>query len=327
MGKRFTQAGLARELGVSQALVSLVLNGKGEEVARETGERIWAAARARGYRPRGMDLRAASRHRVGFVLRPGLDLANQSTFFAEAQEGLFAAVVAAGGDLLYLGTADAGTAARLPLDLTAAVVFGAVAEQVVRALAAGPVRVVGLLAAWPGVCSSVQAHDDQAASLLLERLYGRGHRRIAWLGGNQALPSGRRRRDGLVRAAASLGLEAVAEVVGDPADRAAGALRCREALERHPQATALVCASAVMARGALDELRRHGVARAIAALDCSRAAVAEEPAVTCAGCEPRALGEQAGRLAVSGDPVFADLTVPARLMEGASDPPLAGDHF
>ena len=54
--KKISQAQLARELGLSQAMVSLVLNGRRQGISPETYDRIWAHAVKRGYHPKGMRL-------------------------------------------------------------------------------------------------------------------------------------------------------------------------------------------------------------------------------------------------------------------------------
>ena len=57
--KKISQTQLARELGISQALVSLALNGRKEGINAETYERVWAHATKRGYSPKGMHLAAS----------------------------------------------------------------------------------------------------------------------------------------------------------------------------------------------------------------------------------------------------------------------------
>jgi LacI family transcriptional regulator len=51
-----SQQRIAQDLGVSQALVSLVLNGKRENISEESYQRIWNYALKLGYRPKGMKL-------------------------------------------------------------------------------------------------------------------------------------------------------------------------------------------------------------------------------------------------------------------------------
>jgi LacI family transcriptional regulator len=49
--ENISQQRIARDLGVSQALVSLVLNGKRENISEESYQRIWNHALKIGYRP------------------------------------------------------------------------------------------------------------------------------------------------------------------------------------------------------------------------------------------------------------------------------------
>jgi transcriptional regulator with XRE-family HTH domain len=92
MKKRISQSQIAKELGVSQSLVSLVLNGRRESVSDESYNRIWQLAGEKGYSPRGMEPNRAPdirRNYVGIVLRAGLKLATQSNTFSHVQQGLF----------------------------------------------------------------------------------------------------------------------------------------------------------------------------------------------------------------------------------------------
>ena len=69
-----SQQRIARDLGVSQALVSMVLNGKRENISEASYQRIWDHALKIGYRPKGMQLNGnhALVTNVGFLLRAGL---------------------------------------------------------------------------------------------------------------------------------------------------------------------------------------------------------------------------------------------------------------
>ena len=75
--KKVSQTQLARELGISQALVSLVLNGRKAGINAETYERVWSHATKRGYHPKGMHLPAspaAQPRQVAVILRAPLRL-------------------------------------------------------------------------------------------------------------------------------------------------------------------------------------------------------------------------------------------------------------
>src|SRR5438874_1960279 len=100
-----SQQRIARDLGVSQALVSLVLNGKRENISEESYQRIWSHALKMGYRPKGMRLNAEQTNSsVGFILRAGVRLHTQSNFFSLVQHGLHAALLARGYHSVYLGS-------------------------------------------------------------------------------------------------------------------------------------------------------------------------------------------------------------------------------
>jgi LacI family transcriptional regulator len=93
-GRSISQQQIARDLGVSQALVSLVLNGKRQNISAASAERIWKYAVKRGYRPKGMQTNGngLAANSVGFVLRSGLRLYSQSNFFSHIQQGLHTAL-------------------------------------------------------------------------------------------------------------------------------------------------------------------------------------------------------------------------------------------
>jgi len=54
VAKRISQSQIAKELGVSQSLVSLVLNGRRDGISDKSYREIWQVAVANGYAPRGM---------------------------------------------------------------------------------------------------------------------------------------------------------------------------------------------------------------------------------------------------------------------------------
>jgi len=106
---RISQQQIAKDLGVSQTLVSMALNGRRNAVSKESYEEIWRYARRRGYQPKGMApelLPAAKSTSVGFVLRTGVKLYNQSPFFGHVQHGLHEFLEERGISLLLLGTED-----------------------------------------------------------------------------------------------------------------------------------------------------------------------------------------------------------------------------
>src|ERR1044071_9940829 len=106
-GEGVSQQRIAHDLGVSQALVSLVLNGKRENISEESYQRIWSHALKMGYRPKGMRLNAEQSHSgVGFILRAGVRLHTQSNFFSHVQHGMHMSLLARGYHSVYLGSED-----------------------------------------------------------------------------------------------------------------------------------------------------------------------------------------------------------------------------
>jgi hypothetical protein len=107
--KKVSQTQLARELGISQALVSLVLNGRKQGISTETYDRIWAHAVKRGYHPKGMHLAsspAAKARQVGIILRAPLRLNTPSMYFGHVQHGLHTGIEAREFTTVFLGAED-----------------------------------------------------------------------------------------------------------------------------------------------------------------------------------------------------------------------------
>ena len=93
---RISQTQLARDLGVSQGLVSMVLNGRRENISPETYQRIWDRAISLGYKPKGMKLEqsptGARQRQVGFILRAGHNIHTQGSYFGHVLHGLHSAL-------------------------------------------------------------------------------------------------------------------------------------------------------------------------------------------------------------------------------------------
>ncbi len=104
---KISQQRIARDLGVSQALVSLVLNGRKNGINPDSYRKIWDHAVRLGYSPKGMRAEATpdsmGPRQVGLIMRSGLHLANPSNFFTQVQHGLHAALLAAGVSTVLLG--------------------------------------------------------------------------------------------------------------------------------------------------------------------------------------------------------------------------------
>lgn len=332
---KVTQTSIARDLGLSQALVSKVLNGIRERIDPETYDRIWAHALKVGYRSKGMtphaSLAAGGGRQIGIVLRSGLQAFVQSNFFSHVQVGLHEALHPQGFSTVMLGsedTFDPAVAGPLP---PALVVLGAVKPGFLRALRQQTRRIVAVNGSYPGLCHSVMSNDTQSVDLLVEHLAARGHRRLGWIGGLPEYPMHEVRIGAFRAALAARGLPALAEshcvIQRDGADRQQGREAALALFGRSgPPPTALVCFNGVMARGAINALLQSGwkipADLSLVAIDATRVCVEEEPHITCASTVPEKLGETAARLLLEStgadDEDYKSFMLAAQLHPGAT---------
>jgi LacI family transcriptional regulator, galactose operon repressor len=248
---------IADLLGVSQTTVSHVLRGRDGEfrIGAETARRVREAAEELGYRPSAL-ARSFKEHRayslglaVGDLANPfwaGLALGAQQ----EAERRGYILVVSHTGELLEkeqrllemlrerrVDGLILSPAQLKPRHLTALRREGLPFVLVDRTVA-------GL--AVPSVAT------DSVAGLRLavDHLVGRGHRRIAYLGGPAHISTFRDRRRGFRRALAAHGLRPGPEAMA-PSEPEAARVAARRLFRRQPPATAVVAANFWLTIGAL----------------------------------------------------------------------------
>src|SRR3954469_23865811 len=214
--KKVSQTQLARELGLSQALVSLVLNGRKHGINAETYDRIWAHAVKRGYRPKGMHLAsspAAQARQVGIILRAPLRLNTPTMYFGHVQHGLHTGIEAREYTTVFLGAEDQLDGEKLRRifgpghAFQGIVLVGEVTRAFLDELRRYGLRIVAVSARYPGLCHSVLGNEPQALESLVEHFHGLGHRRFGWLGGNVGLGRHEARLQALGTALARMGLK------------------------------------------------------------------------------------------------------------------------
>lgn len=338
-----SQTQLARELGISQALVSLVLNGKRQGINAETYDRIWAHATKRGYHPKGMHLAAspmAKKRQVGIILRAPLRLNTPTMYFGHVQHGLHTAIEAREFRTVFLGAEDQLDPEKLQRifgpghTFQGIVLVGEVARQFLDEIRKFGLRIVAVSARYPGLCHSVLGNEPQALESLVEHLYALGHRRFGWIGGNVGLGRHEARLQALQAALARVGLELPPRYTlkSREGDRIDGADAVRTLLplgRRKDFPTAFVTYNTLMAAGAVREFDREGWAVpgdvSVASADVSPVATESTPRITAAGSNPEKLGEAAARLVLEEAPVhaegFTDLMLPAQLYIGDTTGP------
>jgi LacI family transcriptional regulator len=330
---KISQQRIAKDLGLSQALVSMVLNGRKEGISEESYRRIWEHAIGLGYQPKGMRIppngSGARQIHVGFVLRSGLALHTQSNYFSHIQHGLHEALQERGISTLFLGTEEKlnETAFRLTREtrqsLLGLVVMGEVKPAFLKAIKSLCPRVVAVSISYPGQCHSVQSNEAQSLDLLVEHLVGLGHRRFGWIGGNRGL---QRHEDRYRAFRAALKARDIAfdenwALLEDNADRHEGRLLAEGFLARRGRRpTALVCYNGLMARGAVNLLLARGIdiprELSVVAVDATRICTEEHPHITAASADPEAMGRKTAELLLgaSGEPdeVYLDAALPSR---------------
>lgn len=342
--KKVSQQKIAADLGVSQALVSLALNGRKDGIGAETYKRIWEHAISVGYQPKGMKFeqspREARLRQVGFVLRSGLDIHTQGSYFGHVLHGLHSALAERGLATVILGSEDVLSSERLRQffhtghALQGIVLLGEVKPAFLNQLRQLERRIVAVSARHTGLCHSVVGNEPQALEQLVTHLCALGHERIGWIGGNVGLGRHEARHQAYQAALRNAGLEpdpryAALQKQGDRAEGNDAMLRLLAHAKRKDFPTAFITYNIHMAAGAIAALAREGRKVpgeiSIAAADFSPVAVQEQ--ITAAGSEAEKLGRAAAKLVSDStggeDESFHDLILPSQLYVGKSTGPAA----
>ena len=333
--KRISQTQIAKELGYSQALVSMVLNGRKQGISEEAYKRIWDYAITNGYSPRGMSIdtvrESSTTTTVGYILRSPLKLANKSNFFNHVHQGMYDHLDQHGIKMVFLGSEDDIQVEKLPelQSMTKSVKGIAIMGEVESHFLEG-VRKLNLPISYAsaratGKCHSVLSNEQESGEMLVDHLYQLGHRKFAWLGGNKFLGRHKERFDGVVEALAkydlSLEPDAIARLKG--ADRREGSNAAKQIVEanRDDLPTAWICLNSLMARGAISYLFQNGYRipddLSIAAIDMTNVCTEENPQITSASALPEDMGSEAARIlmeSINGSvKSLMDITLPAQL--------------
>ena len=348
MAKRISQSQIAKELGVSQSLVSLVLNGRREGVSDESYRKIWQVAVENGYAPRGMQaLHSPGAHRnyVGIVQRSGLKIDQPSNTFSHVRQGLFKVFQQSRISTTFLGgEGDLDEKKLFELlgqrdPLQGIVVFGEVNPTFLKGLSALRVALLNVYASAPGLCHSVTPNENQALEQIVEYLVGLGHERFAWLGGNSTL--GRHEmqlnalRDCLLVRGLKLDEQFVVSV--EKADRQEGfdcanELMIRVGGKNSEAPTAWICHNGLMARGAHQFALLRGIRIpgdiSLAAVDRTRVCTEIHPDLTSASSDPEVIGMEAAKLLCKSEApgenlIPVDLVVPSEFSIGETSGPAA----
>ena len=347
MAKRISQSQIAKELGVSQSLVSLVLNGRRDGVSDESYNKIWQVAVNNGYAPRGMQQvhsPEAKCNYVGLVQRSGLKLDQPSNTFSQVQRELFKVLQQYRMSTTFLG-GEGDLNERKLIDLLGQrdplqgiVMLGEVSGSFMRALSELRVSLLSVYASAPGLCHSVSPNEKEALDQIVEHLVGLGHERFAWLGGNNRLSRHEIRLRSLRECLSDRGIELNDRYVVsvEHGDRQEGFDTADELMKRvkedsRPGPTAWICHNGLMARGAHQFALMRGIRIpqdiSLAAVDRTRVCTEIHPDLTCASSDPESIGEEAARLLCKAvepgeNRILVDFVIPSKFSAGETSGPV-----
>jgi DNA-binding LacI/PurR family transcriptional regulator len=260
---------IAQEVGLSVTTVSRALAGY-DDVARSTRERVRSAAEKLGYSP-NLTARRLKKQRtdtLGFII-PTYGPRFSDPFFSEFLACVANEAAAHDFDLLVSTHAPDSDGERRAY--RRAVQGGWVDGLIVVRTRENDSRIRCLVEnAFPfvafgrteGPCDFPYVDEDSELGmrLLVQHFVDLGHRRIAFISAPPGLMFGRYRRRGYheTMAANGLAVETSWLAEGDMTQRG-GAEAAERLLALRPPPTAIVAANDLMAIGAINRIRRHGL--------------------------------------------------------------------
>jgi LacI family transcriptional regulator, repressor for deo operon, udp, cdd, tsx, nupC, and nupG len=313
---------VARRAGVSQSTVSLVLSGKSAgRISDRTVEAVRAAAEELGYRPNmaARTLRTGTARTVGMVVT---DVTHP--FFGPVLRGAQAAAWRAGYAVALVDVANDPDRERASFEaLRAGPADGYMFFTVEPPERSGE-AVVAIEVSPPGM-PFVRFDTGRGTDLAMEHLIGLGHERIGHLGSELDAETFRIRRERVLAALSSAGLEP------GPYERAAfrfddarrGALAL---LASRP--TAVYCDDDLLAGGVYLAARELGLRipddLSVVGLAALPFAQVFDPPLTTIAIDPEAAGAEAFELLAAlmrGEPVEGRVLPVALVVRGSTAPP------
>lgn len=306
---------VARASGVSPATVSYVLNDGPKRVKPHTRERVLRTMREMNYHPSAV-ARGLSRKRmnaIGVVFPNEFLSPAQNPYIGPLLDGILAAATRFHQNVtLFTGQLWSDMAHSLPVFCDGRcdgmllisppqgsdIVVALLNQQV-------PFLMIGASAEQPGA-ASIDVNNCEAAQLLVKYLIKKGHRRIAYLGGDATMQSAHLRYEGYRKALEEAGLSHSADLAPEGVYRqVSGYERTRSLMDLPKESvpTALFCGSDEIALGAFQALKDLGkdipADVSVAGFDDIAAASTTNPPLTTVRQPLRLLGERAVEMLLS----------------------------
>jgi DNA-binding LacI/PurR family transcriptional regulator len=256
-----TMDDVAREAGVSRALVSLVMNDS-DKVSPHRRKLVLGAARRLGYRPNAIARHLASQttNTVGILLN---DLHNP--FFAEIANGIeeyasdlgYRLLIITGGRRHQRERAMLEALLEYRTDGLILVSPDMNGGEIAAAVGSVPCVVIGRRPRNPQI-DCVMTNEARGSEEVVEHLAELGHERVVHVDGGRGAGAAPR-RSGYLRAMRDRGLRGHARVIAGEFTEEAGAVAAERLLGDGELPTAVFAANDMVAVGLIDRLEQDGV--------------------------------------------------------------------
>lgn len=323
---------IAAACGVSVASVSKALN-HAPDISGETSERIRRAAHAMGYHPNAAArfLKTRRTYNIGVLFEDATHSGLTHEYFSHVLDALKTGVESRGYDVTFISR-DLGASGMSFLEHCryrgcdgVAIANVDFEDPDVEALVNSEIPVVTIDREFESCCA-VLSDNVQGMRALTEYVYSLGHRRIAFVHGEDA-PVTRARLSGFRQTCEAYGLDIPAEYLR-PArfhDPERTGLAVRELLALPERPTCILCPDDIALLGGVDEIERQGLRVpddvCVAGYDGIGLSQLVRPRLTTLYQDSARLGRETARLLVeeieagsSGQP--RRVTVPGRLIPG-----------